>query len=170
MSLFSPMFRLIIALFFLSGIISTSIDVVSAADITPQEKKLVRAAKKRGVTGELLLQFLERRLDSVVYRLGFASSRNQARQLVRHGHIQVNGRRVDIPSFLVKAGDEVALQQKIWKNLLVRAALDAASGRGVPAWLSLEKNQFKGQVLELPTREHVSLAIEESLVVELYSK
>lgn len=129
-----------------------------------------KAAKKRGVTGELLLQFLERRLDSVVYRLGFAASRNQGRQLVRHGHIRVNGRRVDIPSFLVKAGDEVSLHQKIWNNLLVRAALDAASGRGVPAWLSLEANQLKGQVLELPTREHISLAIEESLVVELYSK
>ena len=86
-----------------------------------------KAAKKEGVTGELLLQFLERRLDSVVYRLGFATSRNQARQLVGHGHIRVNGRRVDIPSFLVKAGDEVSLHQKIWNNLLVRAALDAAA-------------------------------------------
>ena len=82
-----------------------------------------QSRQKRGVTGELLLQFLERRLDSVVYRLGFATSRSQARQLVRHGHIRVNGRRVDIPSFLVKAGDEVSLHQKIWNNLLVRAAL-----------------------------------------------
>lgn len=129
-----------------------------------------KAAKKRGVTGELLLQFLERRLDSVVYRLGFADSRAQARQLVRHGHLRVNGRRVNIPSFLVKKGDEVALREKSQKNLLIQAALNAVAGRGVPGWLSLEKDQFKGQVLDLPSREDVSLPIEESLIVELYSK
>ncbi len=129
-----------------------------------------RAARKKGITGELLLQFLERRLDNTVYRLGFASSRNQARQFVRHGHIDVNGRRVNIPSYLVSQGDEIAVRAASRKNVLIQGALEEVVGRGVPDWLHLQVEEFKGQVLDLPRREHVNLPIEEQLIVELYSK
>ena len=128
------------------------------------------AAKKKGVTGSLLLQFLERRLDNTVFRLGFASSRNQARQFVLHGHVQVNGRRVNIPSFLVGKGDEISIQQKSRRNPLIIEALGSISGRGVPGWLTLNPTNFAGQVLELPSREDVQAPVEESLIVELYSK
>jgi small subunit ribosomal protein S4 len=129
-----------------------------------------RAARRKGVTGQMLLQMLERRLDSVVYRLGFGASRNQARQLVRHGHIRVNGRKVTIPSYLLKPGDEVAVRQKSRKNPLIIEAMEDVAGRGVPAWLTLERENFTGRVLELPSREEIKIPIEEQLIVELYSK
>ena len=129
-----------------------------------------RAALRKGVTGQMLLQMLERRLDSVVYRLGFGASRNQARQLVRHGHIRVNGQKVTIPSYLLKPGDEVAVRQKSRKNPLIIEAMEDVAGRGVPAWLSLERENFAGRVLELPSREEIKIPVEEQLIVELYSK
>ena len=129
-----------------------------------------KAARRKGVTGQLLLQMLERRLDSVVYRLGFGASRNQARQLVRHGHIRVNGRKVTIPSYLLKPGDEVAVRQKSRKNPLIIEAMEDVAGRGVPAWLTLERENFTGRVMELPNREEIKIPIEEQLIVELYSK
>jgi len=129
-----------------------------------------RAARKKGITGEMLLQLLERRLDNVVCRLGFAGSRPQARQLVRHGHIAVNGRRVNIPSFLVSRNDEVTVVQRSRKNPTILQSLQEVPGRGVPAWLSLDADNFKGQVLELPKRADVNMPIEEQLIVELYSK
>jgi small subunit ribosomal protein S4 len=129
-----------------------------------------RAARTKGVTGEILLQLLERRLDNVVYRLGFGSSRTQARQLVRHGHVRVNGVKVTIPSFLASQGDEVAVRQRSRKNPQIEASVADVAGRGVPEWLSLDKDNFTGQVLELPTKEHLRVPIEESLIVELYSK
>ena len=128
------------------------------------------AARKRGITGEWLLRLLEQRLDNVVYRLGFATSRNQARQFVRHGHVQVNGRRVNIPSFQVRAGDEITIQETSRGNVLIQSALEQMTGKGVPEWLSLEADQFKGQVLDAPKREHVNLPVEEQLIVELYSR
>ncbi len=129
-----------------------------------------KAARRKGITGEILLQYLERRLDNVVFRLGFATSRNQARQFVRHGHVQVNGVRVNIPSFLLKKGDEVAVQTKSRKNVLIQSALESVSGRGVPEWLQLSAAEFAGRVLELPRRQDISLPVEEQLIVELYSK
>ena len=129
-----------------------------------------KSARMKGITGARLLQFLERRLDNIVYRLGFATSRNQARQLVRHGHVAVNGRRVNIPSFLVKKGDEIAVRQKSRKNVFIQGALESVSARTVPEWLELQPQEFKGQVLELPRREDISIPIEEQLIVELYSK
>jgi small subunit ribosomal protein S4 len=129
-----------------------------------------KAARRKGITGEMLLQLLERRLDNVVSRLGFGGSRSQARQLVRHGHIDVNGRRVTIPSYLVKQGDEVTVRQGSRKNPIILNNLQEVLGRGVPSWLTLDAENFKGQVLELPRRADISMPIEEQLIVELYSK
>ncbi len=129
-----------------------------------------KAERMRGVTGENLLSLLERRLDNVVHRLGFASSREQARQLVRHGHVKVNGRKVDIPSFVVAQGAVVAIKDKSRQNPLVVGALEGAKARGVPAWLELNASEFQGKVVTLPKREDVSLAVNEKLIVELYSK
>ena len=129
-----------------------------------------KAAKRKGITGELLLQFLELRLDNVVHRLGFATSRSQARQFVRHGHLTVNGRKVNIPSYQVKKGDEVAIRQKSTKNPFILSSVDEVAGRGIPSWLSLDKEGLKGQIVELPRRDELAIPIEESLVVELYSK
>lgn len=129
-----------------------------------------KAARTKGVTGEVLLQLLERRLDNVVYRLGFGSSRIQARQLVRHGHLKVNGVKVTIPSYLTSQGDEVTVRQRSRKNPLIEASVEDVAGRGVPEWLSLDKANYTGQVLELPGKEHLRVPIEESLIVELYSK
>lgn len=129
-----------------------------------------KAARRKGITGELLLQFLERRLDNVVYRLGFASSRPQARQLVLHGHVQVNSRRVTIPSALVSKGDEISVKPKSQQNDLIRANVEEILGRGVPGWMNLDAEKFKGQIMELPKREDIAIPIEESLIVELYSK
>ncbi len=129
-----------------------------------------KAARKKGITGTLLMQLLERRLDNIIYRLGFASSRNQARQFVLHGHIQVNSRKVTIPSYLVSKGDEIAIRQKSQENILIEGNLEDVLGGGVPGWLELDGQNFKGQVLELPKREDITIPIEESLIVELYSK
>jgi small subunit ribosomal protein S4 len=129
-----------------------------------------KAARKKGVTGQVLLQLLERRLDNMVYRLGFGSSRAQARQIVRHGHIRVNGQKVTVPSVMIKAGDEISVRQRSRKNPLIVAAMEDVAGRGVPAWLNLDRENFTGQVLELPSREEIKVPIEEQLIVELYSK
>jgi small subunit ribosomal protein S4 len=128
------------------------------------------ASRRKGVTGESLLQLLELRLDNVVYSLGFATSRNQARQLVRHGHIDVNGRRVNVPSFRVRPGMEVEVREKSRKNIHIKEALEFAQGRGVPSWLELDPDAFRGKVLELPIREDIRFPIQEQLIVELYSR
>jgi small subunit ribosomal protein S4 len=129
-----------------------------------------RAAAEKGVVGELLLSKLERRLDNVVYRLGFGSSRDQARQLVRHGHVRVNERRMNIPSFQVKEGDVIAVSPRAAKNVLVTASIEAVKGRGVPKWLELDAAAMKGKVLSMPARDDVNFPIQEQLIVELYSK
>jgi small subunit ribosomal protein S4 len=128
------------------------------------------ANRKKGVTGENLLNFLELRLDNIVYSLGFATSRNQARQLVRHGHILVDGRRVDIPSFRVKAGSAIAVCEKSRTVPTITDALEFAQGRGIPPWLELDSAALAGKVLELPTREDIRYPIQEQLIVELYSR
>jgi small subunit ribosomal protein S4 len=125
----------------------------------------------KGVTGENLLSLLERRLDNTVYRLGFATSRPQARQLVNHGHITVNGRKVNIPSFQVKSGDEVGIVEGSRSNLHIQTAFQTASGRGRPVWLEVVSNEnMSGRVVALPRREDVGFPINEQLIVELYSK
>jgi small subunit ribosomal protein S4 len=129
-----------------------------------------KASRGRGITGATLLQMLERRLDNVVYRLGFASSRAMARQLVAHGHFTVDGRKVDVPSALVRAGAVVALRERSRGNEAIKGCLGTATGRGVPAWLELDVAGFKGKVKQLPTREEIVLPIQEQLIVELYSK
>jgi small subunit ribosomal protein S4 len=129
-----------------------------------------RAARTRGVTGEVLLQQLERRLDNVVYRLGFAVARRQARQLVRHGHVQVNGRKVDIPSYQVSAGEEISVRETSNKLGLLEIAKDFASHQAPPAWLEVDRDAYKGRVIALPTRNDINLPINEQLIVELYSK
>ena len=129
-----------------------------------------RAATSKGVTGELLLQQLERRLDNVVYRLGFAVARRQARQLVRHGHVAVNGRKVNIPSFQVNAGDQIEVRENSKKLTVLEIAKDFASHQAPPNWLEVDRDGYKGRVLALPKREDINLPINEQLIVELYSK
>jgi small subunit ribosomal protein S4 len=129
-----------------------------------------KAARKPGVTGELLLQQLERRLDNVVYRLGFATSRRQSRQIVRHGHIDVNGRRVNIPSFQVSAGDEIQVRDKAKKFTVIEGARDYSSHQPVVGWLEVDRDSLKGRVLSLPKREDINAPVNEQLIVELYSK
>jgi small subunit ribosomal protein S4 len=129
-----------------------------------------KAARKPGVTGELLLQQLERRLDNVVYRLGFATSRRQSRQIVRHGHIDVNGRRVNIPSFQVSAGDEIQVRDKAKKFTVIEGARDYSSHQPVVGWLEVDRDTLKGRVLSLPKREDINAPVNEQLIVELYSK
>jgi small subunit ribosomal protein S4 len=128
------------------------------------------ADRQRGVTGETLLQLLERRLDNVVYRLGFAASRPQARQLVRHGHFTVNGRRADVPSFSVKAGDVVAVRASSAKNPAILYAMEEVKGRGIPEWLELDGQALSGRLTAAPTRDQLNLPVQEQLIVELYSK
>jgi small subunit ribosomal protein S4 len=129
-----------------------------------------RAERRKGITGANLLQELERRVDNVVYSLGFAASRAQARQLVRHGHVTVNGKKVTIPSFRVSKGYVVAIKDKSRSNEQIKASVETARARGVPAWLDLSPETFSGTVLELPNREDIKLPIQEQLIVELYSK
>lgn len=129
-----------------------------------------KAERIKGITGENLLSLLERRLDNVIYRLGFASSRSQGRQLVNHGHIIVNKKKVTISSFLVKVGDIISVKEKSQKNEAIQVSLEGAKGRGIPAWLDLEADKFTGKVLALPARQDISLPIQEQLIVELYSK
>ncbi|HPW65049.1 MAG TPA: 30S ribosomal protein S4 [Candidatus Omnitrophota bacterium] len=129
-----------------------------------------RASQKKGVTGENLIQSLERRLDNVVYRLLFSTSRREARQMVGHGLITVNGRKVDIPSYEVKAGDKIAACAKEATRKRVQASLEKWKDLSVPEWLSLDRTKGVGEVLRLPTKADTSLPVEESLIVELYSK
>jgi len=130
-----------------------------------------KAAQQKGVTGENLLTLLERRLDNVIYRLGFAMSRRQARQFVRHGHVSVNGRKVDIPSFQVRVGDEVAVRDKSVNNVHIQGAFQTSGGRGRPGWLAVTSaDKLAGKVVANPRREDVDQNINEQLIVELYSK
>ena len=129
-----------------------------------------KAAESKGVTGEVLLQMLERRLDNVVYRLGFAVNRSQARQLVRHGHFLVNGHKVDIPSFLVKPGDEVVVREKSRKLSIIVNSLEARKGQTTPDWLDLSIERLAGRVLNVPSRASIPTPVNEQLIVELYSK
>jgi small subunit ribosomal protein S4 len=128
------------------------------------------ADRTRGITGETLLQLLERRLDNVLYRLGLATSRAQARQLARHGHFTVNGRKVDIPSYQVKAGDVIGVRAASAQNPAIQHALEEVKGRGVPEWLSFDQGSMSGRIASLPTREQINLPVQEQLIVELYSK
>jgi small subunit ribosomal protein S4 len=128
-----------------------------------------QAERTRGITGETLLQLLERRLDNAVYRLGFATSRPQARQLVRHGHFQVNGRKVDIPSYSLKVGDVISVRESSRQNASILHAVEEVKGRGVPEWLTLDA-AMSGKVVSVPTREQINLPVQEQLIVELYSK
>lgn len=129
-----------------------------------------KAARRKGVTGEELLSQLERRLDNVIVRLGFASTHNQARQLVRHGHIQVNGKKVNVPSFQVNIGHEISVKEKTKKNVQVLSSIGLSSGRGTPHWLEVNADAATGRVLSLPKREDINLPIQERMIVELYSK
>jgi len=129
-----------------------------------------KASSQKGVTGELLLQFLERRLDNVVYRMGFAYNRGQARQLVGHGHILVNGHRVNIPSFLVKPGDVVEVKESARKIPTIADSLQKAQHRGILDWVQVDADAFKGTVDHIPSRDEIPLVAQEQLIVELYSK
>lgn len=129
-----------------------------------------KAERQKGVTGENLLRLLERRLDNVVYRLGYAGSRTEARQLVRHGHFTVNGRKVNIPSFLVKVGDVVEVREKSREVNRVKELADQAARKTPPAWLEVSADQFTGKVVAIPSREEIDMPIEEHLIVELYSR
>jgi small subunit ribosomal protein S4 len=129
-----------------------------------------KAAQQKGITGENLLFFLERRLDNVVYRLGFAASRNEARQLVRHGHFSVNGRKATIPSLLVRPGDTVKLSEKSREIGKIKESLEVASRRGIARWLELDAASFTGKLVSLPAREELTMPIREQLIVELYSR
>ncbi len=136
-----------------------------------QFRNVFREADRRlGITGETLLALLERRLDNAVYRLGFANSRNEARQLVKHHHFRVNQRKVNVPSCLLKPGDVIELRDKSKQMTRIMDAVESVARRGVPQWLQLEKEQLKGSVKALPTREDITLPIQEKLIVELYSK
>ena len=129
-----------------------------------------KAATTKGVTGELLLQQLERRLDNVVYRLGFGISRRQARQLVRHGHVAVNGRKVNIPSYQASVGEEITVREGSRKLAILEMAKEFSSHQNSPTWLEIDRDNYKGRVLALPKREDIQLPVNEQLIVELYSK
>ncbi len=129
-----------------------------------------KAERQKGITGTNLLLLLERRLDNLVYRLGFANSRSEARQLVRHSHFTVNGKKVNIPSYLVKVGEVIELREKSRKISKIGESLEAVARRGIPSWLELEKEQFRGRLVSLPAREDLTMPIKEQLIVELYSK
>ena len=128
------------------------------------------ASNKKGVTGENLLQILESRLDNVVYRLGFGTSRAQARQFVNHGQFEVNGKKVNIPSYLVKAGDIITVRESKKDNSTLKANIELNSARPIPAWLERNNENLSGKVIRLSAREDIDLPIEEHLIVELYSK
>ena len=128
------------------------------------------ADKQKGVTGDMLLRLLELRLDNVVFRMGFANSRNQARQFVRHGHYLVNGIKVNIPSFQVKVGDAVVVKEKSRNNPQLLSAMEAVARRGIPQWIEAVPEEFTARVKELPLRDEITMPIQEQLIVELYSK
>lgn len=129
-----------------------------------------RANAKKGKTGENLLQALELRLDNVAFRMGFADTRNEARQLVRHAHFRVNGKKVNIPSYQVRVGDRISVKERSRKVVAISEALEAVDRRGFPAWVEVDKKGFEGTVKALPAREDLTLPIQEQLIVELYSK
>lgn len=129
-----------------------------------------KAAAMKGITGENLLHLLEQRLDNAVYRLGLAASRAEARQLVRHGHILVSGRKVNIPSFQVAAGQEIAVREQSRNSTAIQRSLDLAGGRALPSWLEFDRAVMKGKVISIPKREDVNFPIQEQMIVELYSK
>jgi small subunit ribosomal protein S4 len=129
-----------------------------------------RADNQKGITGTNLLVFLERRLDNVVYRMGFVNSRAQGRHFVRHNHFLINGKKVNIPSYLIKIGDVVEVREKSRKIQVLEDALAAVVRRGIPQWLDLEKETMKGMIKEFPSREDITTPIQEQLIVELYSK
>jgi small subunit ribosomal protein S4 len=133
-------------------------------------RTMASATRLRGPTGENLLSLLERRFDNVIFRLGFATSRAEARQLVRHGHFLINGRRASIPSMLLKPGAKVSVREKSQKMTRIAGALEALEGRSVPEWLEIDKDAFEGTVKALPSREDITLPIQEQLIVELYSR
>jgi len=128
------------------------------------------ADRTKGITGELLLQSLERRLDNVIYRIGYGTSRAQARQLVRHGHFLVNGKKVDIPSYAVRLGDTIAIKAGSVENASITHAREEVKGRGIPEWLTLDAAGTSARISALPTREQINLPVQEQLIVELYSK
>ena len=128
------------------------------------------ADSAKGVTGENLLGFLERRLDNTLFRMGFAGSRNQARQIVRHNHILINGKKVNVPSFLVSVNDVITVKEKSREVASIVESLEAVVRRGVPTWIELDKDNFKGTVKSLPERSEITMPIQEQLIVELYSK
>lgn len=128
------------------------------------------AVKKRGITGENLLQILESRLDNVVYRLGLATSRPEARQLVRHGHYTVNGKKVNIPSYLLKPGEIVAVKEKSKNSPKMKSINDIVGGKAIPQWLEYDPEKLEGRIINMPAREDIDLPIKEHLIVELYSK
>lgn len=130
----------------------------------------VLATKKNGVTGEMLLQLLESRLDNVVYRLGLANTRREARQIVNHGHITVNGSKVDIPSYLVKPGDVIAVREKSKNSVRIKEIVETNAKRVIPAWLEMNRDTLTGKVLKLSEREDIDYDVQEHLIVELYSK
>lgn len=129
-----------------------------------------KADLQKGITGENLLIMLERRLDNAVFRMGFASSRNQARQLIRHKHIVVNGKKVNVPSFQVSVGDNVEIKEKSRANTLINESLEAVDRRGVPSWIEVDKKMYKSTIKAMPNREELTMPIQEQLIVELYSK
>ncbi len=133
-------------------------------------KYFLMAERKQGVTGENLLRICESRLDNVVYLLGWANSRAEARQLVTHGHYKVNGKKVNVPSYLIKAGDEVSIKDKSLDSDKIKATLEANASRPVPQWLDLNADAHSAKILALPTREQIMVPVEEHLIVELYSK
>ena len=128
------------------------------------------ASRKKGVTGETLLQLLEQMLDNTVFRMGFAESRRQARQVVRHGMILVNGKKVDIPSYTLKSGDKIAIQEKFKENTALKRSLETLQKRGVPEWLEVDSGALSGTFKKIPTKEEIALPVQEQLIVELYSK
>jgi small subunit ribosomal protein S4 len=129
-----------------------------------------KAARGKGVTGEMLLQQLERRLDNVVYRMGFGMSRRLARQLVRHGHVHVNGRKVDIPSYEVSVGEEISIRESSRKLAVLEQSKEFASHQNPPNWFEIDRDNFKGRILSLPKRDEIQMPVNEQLIVELYSK
>ncbi len=128
------------------------------------------ASRTKGVTGETLLQLLEQRLDNTVYRLGFAESRRQARQVVRHGMVVVNGKKVDIPSYTLKAGDKISIQDRFKENPVLKRSVESLQKRGVPEWLEVDTTTLSGSFKKVPTKDEIALPVQEQLIVELYSK
>ena len=133
-------------------------------------KYFVMAEKRQGITGEMLLQILETRLDNVVYRLALANTRRESRQMVNHGHILVNGNKVDIPSYLVKPGDVISVKEKSRGSVRIKEIVETNAARVIPSWLEMDRDNYTGKVVRMPVREDIDFEVEEHLIVELYSK